>query len=593
MINMLRIKVTPQFADADYVAVPSRSPRFILPGRYLFALTLVCAGTGLFMLPDSSAPNLEYAAMEAERAAFLTAEQKEIEITPADQNLENYEDYDIPIAQFKAPLPVKELSPRSAAVYSFDRQLAPAELLEIQKSAEALRQAQNAAQVTVPAAPEGAAAAPQPAVIASNPGNSAESYALERPEGQWYQYTVLSGDSLSGIFSLLALPQGTLQKLAAAASAKDLALHPGQILHFYVTTDGALTELVVPAVKGDGQIRLVRQNQDAQFALVHEDKAAHLSTPAEAKALAQADAMPSAKAAAKARLAREEARLMAAKAAAQERDRSSPADPLRPRLIYGALKPGENFKSCARRLGLTSTEVRSLERIYASKGSLKKLKPGDSVRVLFNEIGTSALINAVEINSAAFGRTAYYRSTADNNFYEEDKYVPTAGIFRRFPLATAIKINSKFNLHRRHPVTGRVSPHKGIDIKAPIGTPVYAPADGMVTFAGYQRAAGYYIILRHEQNYSTVYMHLSRIDVKKGQQIMAGQVIAKTGNTGRTTGPHLHYELRINDRPVDPLKIELPTSSHPNLAREQREAFKSSVQVFKTQLFNEALAQNQ
>ena len=85
-------------------------------------------------------------------------------------------------------------------------------------------------------------------------------------------------------------------------------------------------------------------------------------------------------------------------------------------------------------------------------------------------------------------------------------------------------------------------------------------------------------------------MHLSKSEVKRDQKVIVGQLIARTGNTGRTTGPHLHYEIRINDRPVNPLKVELPSSNHPNLAREQREAFANNVKILRNDLQNDRLA---
>ena len=141
-------------------------------------------------------------------------------------------------------------------------------------------------------------------------------------------------------------------------------------------------------------------------------------------------------------------------------------------------------------------------------------------------------------------------------------------------------------------MTRRIAPHKGVDFKASIGTPVYAPADGVVTFAGYQRAAGYYMIIRHQGDYSTVYMHLSKMEARRGQKVTVGQVIAKTGNTGRTSGPHLHYEIRINDRAVNPLKIDLPKSNHPQLALRQKEKFNNNVQAFKSDLYKDSLAKS-
>ncbi len=602
---MLRIKVNRNSSTADYVAVPGRSMRFVLPGRYLFAVSLIFAASALFVLPKAEFSTLLPAdsdyrlPLNDDSRAYLLSEESQADVQAvADSSLENYEDYDIPTSQFKTQLPSKS-TVFSSLFNGFNRQLAPAELEEIKQSAQALRQSASSPKISGTAsaklgsAANAGAAAPTDPVLqteqtAAAPEKTTVKPAAKRPQGDWYQFTVRPGDSLSAIFARLALPAASLNKISDASEARDLALRPGQIIHFLIDKDNVLKELVLPLGSGE-QVRFTRLQASEGFSSFHEPESSHLSDPTAATTMAQAETMPSAVSAAKKRQAQEEARLMAAKAEA-ERKALANVNPQRPRLILGTLQPGESFKIFAHRIGLTPTEVQNIERMHSANGKLSNLKAGDKLRVLFNAVGTSALINAVEIERAGAPKIAYYRNTADRNFYEENKYVPTAGIFRRFPLATAIKVNSKFNLNRRHPVTHRIAPHKGIDIKAPVGTPVYAPADGVVTFAGYQRAAGYYVIVRHEQNYSTVYMHLSKIDVKKGQQVFVGQIIAKTGNTGRTTGPHLHYEIRINDRPVDPLKIELPSASRPNLAHEQREAFRSNVQVFKHELYNEALA---
>jgi murein DD-endopeptidase MepM/ murein hydrolase activator NlpD len=94
--------------------------------------------------------------------------------------------------------------------------------------------------------------------------------------------------------------------------------------------------------------------------------------------------------------------------------------------------------------------------------------------------------------------------------------------------------------------------HKGIDLSCPVGTPIYAARSGTVIFSGFRGGYGRLIIIRHEHNYLTYYGHLSRNKVKKGDRIRTGQLIALSGNTGRSTGPHLHFETRKGNRPINP-----------------------------------------
>jgi murein DD-endopeptidase MepM/ murein hydrolase activator NlpD len=102
--------------------------------------------------------------------------------------------------------------------------------------------------------------------------------------------------------------------------------------------------------------------------------------------------------------------------------------------------------------------------------------------------------------------------------------------------------------------------HKGQDIAAPMGTPVIATADGNITIAGWQRGYGWVVYIDHGNGITTRYGHLSRIDVAVGQNIRRGEQLGLVGSTGRSTGPHLHYEVRINGQPVSPL-LYLPSQS--------------------------------
>lgn len=136
----------------------------------------------------------------------------------------------------------------------------------------------------------------------------------------------------------------------------------------------------------------------------------------------------------------------------------------------------------------------------------------------------------------------------------------------------AARITSHFNPRRVHPITRRVSPHKGVDYGLPIGTPIIAPSDGVVEHVAFQAGgAGRYIKLKHG-HISTVYMHLSRTLVKPGQTVKKGQRIALSGNTGASTGPHLHYEFHINGRPVNPMTVKLP-GANSGMSSKERQAF--------------------
>ncbi|MBC7428858.1 MAG: M23 family metallopeptidase [Bacteriovorax sp.] len=110
---------------------------------------------------------------------------------------------------------------------------------------------------------------------------------------------------------------------------------------------------------------------------------------------------------------------------------------------------------------------------------------------------------------------------------------------------------------RMSPYAGRIKFHEGIDVGAPIGTPIVAPADGIVTFAGPKPGFGNFVQIDHGYGVETIYGHASQVLAKKGQKVARGDRIAIVGNTGYSTGPHVHYEVRVNGTPVDPLYYTL------------------------------------
>jgi len=159
------------------------------------------------------------------------------------------------------------------------------------------------------------------------------------------------------------------------------------------------------------------------------------------------------------------------------------------------------------------------------------------------------------------GRTAYYSPDGKAK----------GRTFMRHPV-DIVRITSKFNLRRMHPVLHQIRAHKGVDYGAPHGSPIRAVADGHISFSGNRNAYGKTVVIKHDTKRTTLYAHMSNIDsaTKVGKKVKRGDVIGYVGRTGRVTGTHLHYELRINGVHVDPLKVELP-SPEPLAASELKE----------------------
>ncbi|WP_269142112.1 M23 family metallopeptidase [Sphingomonas sp. IC-11] len=141
-------------------------------------------------------------------------------------------------------------------------------------------------------------------------------------------------------------------------------------------------------------------------------------------------------------------------------------------------------------------------------------------------------------------------------------------------MPVAGRVSSTYGM-RRHPLLGFLRMHKGMDLAAPHGTPIYAPIEGRVVMAGRNRGYGNFVKLNHAAGVSSGYGHMSRIAVRPGQSVSRGQVIGYVGSTGLSTGPHLHWEVWKNGQPVNPRSISL--SSVATLSGEKLRAFKAKV----------------
>lgn len=146
-----------------------------------------------------------------------------------------------------------------------------------------------------------------------------------------------------------------------------------------------------------------------------------------------------------------------------------------------------------------------------------------------------------------------------------DYYTPAGETLRKPFIRTPVefaRVSSKFNPYRRHPILHTIRAHKGVDYAAPTGTPVRSVGDGVISMAGTQGGYGKVIEIQHGSKYSTLYAHLNGFapSVKNGATVKQGQIIGYVGKTGMASGPHLHYEFRVNGVHKDPLTVELPNS---------------------------------
>lgn len=185
-------------------------------------------------------------------------------------------------------------------------------------------------------------------------------------------------------------------------------------------------------------------------------------------------------------------------------------------------------------------------------------------------------------------------------FYYNDEFFDESGkiskkMFLKSPISfRGVRITSRFNPKRMHPILRIRRPHLGIDYAAPTGTPVQAVADGVVTFVGRKGGFGNYVEIRHTNNYVTSYGHLYRYagKTKKGAKVKQGDTIAYVGSTGLSTGPHLDFRIKEGNKFVDFLKMKNRNSALRSIPKEQRKDFEELKALYLKAL-NEARAQEQ
>ena len=181
-------------------------------------------------------------------------------------------------------------------------------------------------------------------------------------------------------------------------------------------------------------------------------------------------------------------------------------------------------------------------------------------------------IIAARLREGRYTYTYYARFEGENIWYYDREGNAPEVAMDRIPLDHYDHISSPFDPARVHPITRIIRPHEGTDFKAAHGSPVRATGDGIVNYAGWRGGYGRVVIIDHANGYQTRYAHLSDLDVETGQEISRGQTVGRLGNSGMSTGSHLHYEVRIDDIPYDPMTVQLPENKP--LAEDYKDAWR-------------------
>jgi len=197
---------------------------------------------------------------------------------------------------------------------------------------------------------------------------------------------------------------------------------------------------------------------------------------------------------------------------------------------------------------------------------VQDLREGDSFTVIYDDIyrdgaryGEGDIVAAEFVNQGK-RYTAYRFRKADGNYgwFSEDGR-PLQKSFLRIPVDFT-RISSTFSAARMHPILGRMRAHKGVDYAAPMGTPIHAAGDGVIKYHGWENGYGNFVLIQHNKDISTAYGHMSRFapGLRVGSRVKQGQVIGYVGMTGLATGPHLHYEFRVDGVQRNPQTVTLP-----------------------------------
>ncbi len=230
-----------------------------------------------------------------------------------------------------------------------------------------------------------------------------------------------------------------------------------------------------------------------------------------------------------------------------------------------------------------------LSEIYAWTIDFFALQPGDSVSMYFEEFYVDSVRYGVgRIYAANFyhgkqWQEAFFYNRNNISNYFDGKGNSLKKAFLKAPLNYR-RISSTFTNARKHPVYKIVRPHTGVDYAAPVGTPVVAIGDGVVTFMAYKGGGGNTIKIRHNSTYTTAYLHLSKYakNLKVGQRVKQGEVIGYVGSTGASTGPHLDFRVWKNGIPIDPLKMVSPPAEP--IPSEYKENFSTRVAEYRKHL---------
>ncbi|SCZ51536.1 Opacity-associated protein A LysM-like domain-containing protein [Thiohalomonas denitrificans] len=363
-----------------------------------------------------------------------------------------------------------------------------------------------------------------------------ESPQQAQPEitAEWQEVTVKSGDSLAAIFSRLDLSPRALHRVVnAGAEAKSLTrIHPGQVLRFDIR-DGELHGLEHRLSPTQSMLLL---RTDDGFDVSHEMKTVET------------------------------------------------------RLTHSAGVIDSSLYAAGKNAGLSDRLIMEMVGIFSWDVDFAlDIRGGDSFLVLYEErfldgekLGEGNIVAAEFVSRGEVFRAVRFADADGRSNY----YAPDGRSMRKAFLRSPVdfrRISSRFSGERHHPVLGKKRPHRGVDYAAGTGTPIKASGDGKIIHRGWKGGYGRTIIIQHGGSISTLYGHMSRYGgLRVGSRVKQGQTIGYVGASGLATGPHLHYEFRLNGVHRNPLTVKLPKAEP--IADQYRAEFQAKASTILAQL---------
>jgi murein DD-endopeptidase MepM/ murein hydrolase activator NlpD len=349
------------------------------------------------------------------------------------------------------------------------------------------------------------------------PDQQVADVAAESPEesGTWHNVTIKSGDSLARIFKQHGIPPGQLHTLLEGneAAKKLTRIYPGQVLRLRTEETEGLLELRYE-IDALSEVKVTRSETGFDSKLVE----------------------------------REPERRMVRTAG----------------IIESSLFLAGQKASLPENLIMEIAGIFGWDIDFALD-----IREGDQFAVIYEDlyldgerIGTGNVLAAEFVNRDTLYRAVRYTDPQGHTDY----YAPNGRSMRKTFLRTPVaftRISSRFSSGRKHPVLNRIRAHKGVDYAAPRGTPVKATGAGKVVLRGKKGGYGNTVVIQHGSAYSTLYAHLSKFarSAKQGKRVKQGDIIGYVGSSGLATGPHLHYEFRVNGVHRNPLTVKLPAAA--------------------------------